>query len=627
LSGFGWFVDNMWLQGVAIILPRVRAEFGSSTPVSWMTFGLYVGLIIGAAGWGVLADIIGRRPAFNATLFLAGVFGIAAGAAPSYVGLGGLLAALGVGLGGNLPVDGMLFLEFIPGNKQYLLTLLSVFWSLGQLFASLIAWAFIANYSCEGDNSNIAEFGPCVGNNAGWRYTFYTLGAVTFAMFFARFAIFQLPESPKFLLSEGRDAEAVAVVKEIAARNGRPLDDDILSVAILRSAAGEDESMDANNEVVAHEKRGLAGIVDMPKQLFNAMRRIRPSTFKPDLRLVRPLFSSPKVAYNTSIIFILWAFIGLAYPLYNAFLPLFLERRGTTTGASDVNTVYSQYACESRCSAHSTAISSDTHSLHRHLHLRCARLDHRRVHGRHPALGSPWCNGNWHAAHRRLRLCLHGCAQHRRLPHVPLPRGALPEHHVRRALRIHARELPGTRPWHRRRHRVQVCTPPTPPASHPANPDPFNYKSLNRVFGLMVRTLFLSSSCSLADSGTSSAGSDHQHLRRGVEHQRSALHQWRALHRLRSPHAHSSYREPGQVGTLSCLAARRRTAVTSSCECRSPILTARVSRRAPVILSPAAALSPSSASPCTSSAPTISLLFRWLHSSMSYNPKASASKV
>ncbi|PWN96524.1 MFS general substrate transporter [Tilletiopsis washingtonensis] len=358
LSGFGWFVDNMWLQGVAIILPRVRAEFGSSTPVSWMTFGLYVGLIIGAAGWGVLADIIGRRPAFNATLFLAGVFGIAAGAAPSYVGLGGLLAALGVGLGGNLPVDGMLFLEFIPGNKQYLLTLLSVFWSLGQLFASLIAWAFIANYSCEGDNSNIAEFGPCVGNNAGWRYTFYTLGAVTFAMFFARFAIFQLPESPKFLLSEGRDAEAVAVVKEIAARNGRPLDDDILSVAILRSAAGEDESMDANNEVVAHEKRGLAGIVDMPKQLFNAMRRIRPSTFKPDLRLVRPLFSSPKVAYNTSIIFILWAFIGLAYPLYNAFLPLFLERRGTTTGASDVNTVYSQYAYISICGVPGSIIAA-----------------------------------------------------------------------------------------------------------------------------------------------------------------------------------------------------------------------------------------------------------------------------
>ena len=107
LSGFGWFVDNIWLQGVAIILPAVKREFGEKD-ISWMTFALYVGLIIGAAGWGILADVIGRRPAFNATLALSGIFGIAAGAAPNFVALGGLLAALGIGLGGNLPVDGML---------------------------------------------------------------------------------------------------------------------------------------------------------------------------------------------------------------------------------------------------------------------------------------------------------------------------------------------------------------------------------------------------------------------------------------------------------------------------------------------------------------------------------------
>lgn len=152
MSGFGWFVDNLWLQGVAIILPAVQREFGEPN-IPFMTLALYVGLILGAAGWGIMADIIGRRIAFNATLALSGIFGIAAGGAPNFIGLGGLLAALGVGLGGNLPVDGMLFLEFIPGSKQYLLTLLSVFWSLGQLFASLIAWAFIANYTCEGTNN------------------------------------------------------------------------------------------------------------------------------------------------------------------------------------------------------------------------------------------------------------------------------------------------------------------------------------------------------------------------------------------------------------------------------------------------------------------------------------------
>lgn len=64
-----------------------------------MTFALYIGLIIGAFTWGIMADVVGRRLSFNITLFLAGVFGIVGGGAPSFVGLGGILAALGTGLG------------------------------------------------------------------------------------------------------------------------------------------------------------------------------------------------------------------------------------------------------------------------------------------------------------------------------------------------------------------------------------------------------------------------------------------------------------------------------------------------------------------------------------------------
>ena len=41
------------------------------------------------------------------------------------------LALMGIGIGGNLPIDGSLFLEFIPLEQQKLLTLLSVFWPIG----------------------------------------------------------------------------------------------------------------------------------------------------------------------------------------------------------------------------------------------------------------------------------------------------------------------------------------------------------------------------------------------------------------------------------------------------------------------------------------------------------------
>lgn len=345
LSGWGWMADNLWLQGVAIILPQVSREFNIQSNIRWVTFALYCGLICGAAIWGVLADVIGRRPSFNITLCIAGIFGIAAGGAPNFVGLGGLLAALGFGLGGNLPVDGMMFLEFIPANRQYLLTLLSVFWALGQLLASLVAWAFIANYSCDKSNTPGTNTVPCdVSRNMGWRYTFYTLGALTFVMFIARFFVFRLPESPKFYLSKGMDAEAVAVLKEIARRNGKPLGDDIISVEIFRSAAGQEADMDVRS--VEDEPTGFKAIISAPRRMLKSFEHV---SFTPHLSHVRPLFYGWRMATTTTILWILWSLIGLAYPLYNAFLPIYLSEAQGVGDPSSVDTTYRNYAIISIC--------------------------------------------------------------------------------------------------------------------------------------------------------------------------------------------------------------------------------------------------------------------------------------
>jgi MFS family permease len=97
---------SLWLQGIAVVLPSLQAEFGiSETHVRYTTCALFAGLCVGASCWGIGSDIMGRRLAFNFTLLIAGVFGIAAGAAPSWISACGLFAALGVGVGGNLPVD------------------------------------------------------------------------------------------------------------------------------------------------------------------------------------------------------------------------------------------------------------------------------------------------------------------------------------------------------------------------------------------------------------------------------------------------------------------------------------------------------------------------------------------
>ena len=103
LCGFGWLADNMWLQGVALTLPGLTAEFGpSETQVRYTTCATFIGLCIGASFWGIASDVIGRRLAFNMTLFLAGVFGLGVGGGNSWIGVCGLYAALGVGVGGNV---------------------------------------------------------------------------------------------------------------------------------------------------------------------------------------------------------------------------------------------------------------------------------------------------------------------------------------------------------------------------------------------------------------------------------------------------------------------------------------------------------------------------------------------
>ncbi|BCR94425.1 putative sugar transporter [Aspergillus luchuensis] len=329
LCGFGWLADNLWLQGVALTLTPIASEFGVSTTwVRFTTCSLFLGLCIGASFWGIASDIIGRRPAFNMTLFICGVFGIAAGGAPTWIGACALYACLGLGVGGNLPVDGALFLEFLPFASGNLLTMLSVWWPLGQLVSSLLAWAFIPDYSCSSDLpacGNVASGEACCTkqSNMGWRYLCFTLGALTFAMFICRFFLFHLYESPKYLLARGRQSDAVASVHGIAHKNRTKT---WLTEEILNEIGGYPEE-------VAEEKLSFAEIV-------------RRNLSKFSLERIGPLFSSKKLGFSTVLLWFCWATIGMGYPLFNAFLPQYLERAGGSSSSSTY-IAYRNYAITS----------------------------------------------------------------------------------------------------------------------------------------------------------------------------------------------------------------------------------------------------------------------------------------
>ncbi|WFD26750.1 hypothetical protein MNAN1_001737 [Malassezia nana] len=347
VSGVGWFLDNAWLQLVAVILSSAYNEFHPNEPTNrreaFLTLALYVGLILGAAFWGYAADIVGRRFSFNATLLLCGVFGTAAGGAKSFVALASLIACAGFGIGGSLPVDGMLFLEFLPGARQQMLTLLSVFWPLGQLTTSLIAWGFVPKWSCDGDNCYEINGRGWRTHNVGWRYVLFTTGAYTLLCFIARFFIFRIPESPKFLISKGRDADAVVAMHKLAKMCGKPLPDGLLTVATLRSAAGQDMDMD-NEPVEEMAPTTLKG--RFQNALNDFWLNVGHSQSHNPFHHLKPLFSSWALGYTTAIIWLLWALIGLAYPLFNAFIVLYLS--GPDNSTPD-NIVYRNYVIISVC--------------------------------------------------------------------------------------------------------------------------------------------------------------------------------------------------------------------------------------------------------------------------------------
>lgn len=139
------------------------------------------------------------------------------------------------------------------------------------------------------------------------------MGGLALLMFIARFVFFTLYESPKYLMGKGKDAEAVQVVHEVARRNGKT-------------------SRLTLEDLQVWDSQGHQG-TDAKAALTRKLQKL-------NLTHVRALFATPKLAYSTSLIMVIWAFIGLGFPLYNAFLPYIQESRGADFGDGSTYLTY-----------------------------------------------------------------------------------------------------------------------------------------------------------------------------------------------------------------------------------------------------------------------------------------------
>jgi MFS family permease len=196
------------------VVTPITNEFGPSRP-PLLTLAQNIGLLIGAVFWGFGTDVFGRRWPFNLTLGVTAVFGMLAASSPNFAAIGTFAALWSFGVGGNLPVDSAVFLEFLPGTHQFLLTILSIDWAIAQVVATLIAWPLLGDLTCQ-------EGATCTrAKNMGWRYFVITMGGISLIEFIVRFVFFTVYESPKFHMGKGNDEKAVEIVHEVARRNGK----------------------------------------------------------------------------------------------------------------------------------------------------------------------------------------------------------------------------------------------------------------------------------------------------------------------------------------------------------------------------------------------------------------------
>ncbi|KAI1855237.1 hypothetical protein JX266_000102 [Neoarthrinium moseri] len=302
LNGFGYAVDSLVLLLQSVIATPAFTEFGQVGYSAGLTISVYVGMLTGAIFWGLSADIIGRRWAFNISLFICSGSAIVAGAAPSWPSLGFFIAMVGFGGGGNLILDTTVFLEYLPSNKQWVLTFLACWWGLGQAITGFIAWGFLVpeQWNCTSADNCPRD------SNWGWRYTMFTAGALVLVMSILRVTIIRLKETPKYLLGTGDDAAMVESLQSIAQKYGRSCS---LTVEKLE-ACGTVESAHSKNRFSLREAYiHLSG-----------------------------LFTTRQIAISTILIWFSWTLIGLAYPLFYVFLSSYLKSRGAYEGVSTYDT-------------------------------------------------------------------------------------------------------------------------------------------------------------------------------------------------------------------------------------------------------------------------------------------------
>lgn len=193
---FGLVAVGMFFEGFDIYIAAsvlgsaYKSGFSTLAQNGLFISATFIGMTLGALITGFWGDRYGRRVAYQLNLMLFGAASIAAAFAPNMEILIALRFLMGLGLGAETVVGYSILTEFFPAKVRGRWSgMIATVLTAGLPVSSLMAWLLVPTF--------------------GWRVMFILGGVGALIAWLLRQG---LPESPRWLASVGRDAEAEAVV-------------------------------------------------------------------------------------------------------------------------------------------------------------------------------------------------------------------------------------------------------------------------------------------------------------------------------------------------------------------------------------------------------------------------------
>ncbi|MGM7723850.1 MFS transporter [Metabacillus sp. Hm71] len=190
------FLDGYIIGIIAVALSVMQTQLDMSvTMIGLVGAATLAGMLFGGVLGGYLTDLIGRKKMFLIDMLVMAIVSILQFFVNDPVQLVILRFILGIAVGADYPIAGALMTEFSPAkNRGALLGGLNGLWYVGYASSFLVGYLLLSI----GDDS--------------WRWMLASSAVPVIIMLISRL---NMPESPRWLASKGREKEANAIVQKI----------------------------------------------------------------------------------------------------------------------------------------------------------------------------------------------------------------------------------------------------------------------------------------------------------------------------------------------------------------------------------------------------------------------------